>query len=88
MRLFEKRRPKTFALSGRGIFQQAGKKFSKVFCQAFFQKSAFLLIPTVIKNDRWYKPYFWRAAAPPAPRAKKPRHFHAGVFGVRGGNLS
>jgi hypothetical protein len=27
------------------------------------------LIPTVIKNDGWYKAYFWRAAAPPAPRA-------------------
>jgi hypothetical protein len=36
---------------------------------AFFQKSDRLLIPTVINNDRWYKPVFWRVAAPPAPRA-------------------
>jgi hypothetical protein len=42
--------------------------WSKSFFGSFFSKKE-LLIPTVIKNDRWDKPYFWRAAAPPAPRA-------------------
>jgi len=27
------------------------------------------IIPTVINNDLWYKPLFWRVAVPPAPRA-------------------
>jgi hypothetical protein len=40
---------------------------SKSSFAAFFSKKA-VLIPMVIKNDRWDKPYFRRAAAPPSPR--------------------
>jgi flagella basal body P-ring formation protein FlgA len=44
-----------------------GQQEQKFFARFFSKKR--LLIPTVIKNDRWYKPYLWRAAAPPTPRA-------------------
>jgi hypothetical protein len=41
----------------------------KSFCALFSKSAAYLLIPTVINNDRRYKPLFFRVAAPPAPRA-------------------